>query len=122
MMLNGGALEGTRVLSRKSVELMTTNHLPQHLLPFFVSDMSREWKLFTEGYGFGLGVKVLMDVAQSHTVGSVGAYGWSGAANTDFWVDPKEDLIGLIMLQFEPMLYYPIFDQFKVLAYQAIVD
>jgi CubicO group peptidase (beta-lactamase class C family) len=119
MMLNGGELDGTRLLSRKSVELMTTNHLPQHLLPFV---LTQDWKVYTEGYGFGLGFDVLMDVAQSHATGSVGAFGWGGAASTDFWVDPKEELIGLIMPQFQPILYYPFVAQFNALAYQAIVD
>jgi len=119
MMLNGGELDGTRLLSRKSVELMTTNHLPQHLLPFVLTP---DWKVYTEGYGFGLGFDVLMDVAQSHGAGSVGAFGWGGAASTDFWVDPKEELIGLIMPQFQPILYYPFVAQFNALAYQAIVD
>lgn len=119
MMLNGGELDGVRLLGRKSVELMTTNHLPQHCLPMVAA---KGWEHYTKGYGFGLGVKVLMDVPQSQTLGSVGEFGWAGAANTDFWVDPKEELIGLVMAQFQPPLYYPFGAQFKVLTYQAIVD
>jgi CubicO group peptidase (beta-lactamase class C family) len=119
MMLNGGALDGIRLLSRKTVELMTTNHLPQQLLPFVLTE---DWKFFSEGYGYGLGFDVLMDVAQSRAAGSVGAFGWGGAASTDFWVDPKEELIGLILPQFQPILYYPFAAQFNALAYQAIVD
>ncbi len=119
MLLNGGALDGARLLSRKTVELMTMNHLPAPLLPFFVIP---EWKHFAEGYGYGLGVDVLMDVAQSHGAGSVGAFGWGGAASTDFWVDPEEELIGLILPQFQPILYYPFAAQFNALAYQAIVE
>jgi CubicO group peptidase (beta-lactamase class C family) len=119
MLLNGGELDGTRLLSRKSIELMTTNHLSQHLLPFV---LVKGWEIHTAGYGFGLGFDVLMDVAQSQMVGSVGEYGWGGAASTDFWVDPKEELIGLIMPQFQPILYYPFVAQFKVLTYHAMVD
>ena len=119
MMLNGGALDGIRLLSRKTVELMTTNHLPQQLLPFVVTE---DRKFFNEGYGYGLGFRVLRDVAQSRAAGSVGAFGWSGAASTHFWVDPKEELIGLILPQFQPILYYPFAAQFNALAYQAIVD
>ena len=62
-----------------------------------------------------------MDVPQTQMAGSVGEFGWGGAASTDFWVDPKEELIGLIMPQFQPILYYPFWAQFKVLTYQAIV-
>jgi hypothetical protein len=57
-----------------------------------------------------------MDVAQTQMVGSVGEFGWGGAASTDYWVDPKEELIGLIMPQFQPILYYPFCAQFKVLT------
>ena len=119
MLLNGGVLEGARFLGRKTVELMTTNHLPQQLLPFFAT---QDLKVQTEGLGYGLGVDVLMDIAQAHATGSVGSFGWGGAASTHFRVDPKEELIGLIMAQFQPIRYYPIADQFNALAYQAIVD
>lgn len=119
MMLNGGELDRMRLLGRKSVELMTTNHLPQHCLPFV---LAKGWEGYSKGYGFGLGFDVLMDVAQTQTVGSVGKFGWGGAASTEYWVDPKEELIGLIMPQFQPIHYYPFCAQFKVLTYQAIVD
>ncbi len=119
MVLNGGELDGVRLLGRKTVELMTINHLPPHCLPFFVV---KEEQVLTKGYGFGLGFQVLMDVAQTQIVGSVGEFGWGGAACTDCWVDPKEKLIGLIMPQFQPFHYYPLSAQFKVLTYQALVD
>jgi CubicO group peptidase (beta-lactamase class C family) len=119
MLLNGGELDGTRLLGRKSIELMTINHLPQHLIPFVVIKGA---EFANQGWGYGLGGQVLMDVAQSQMLGSVGEFGWSGAACTDFWVDPKEELIGLLMPQFQPLFHYPFFPQFKVLTYQAIVD
>ena len=78
MLLNKGELDGVRLLGRKSVELMTTNHLPPGVHPF--DDPAA---------GFGLGVSVLMELGQSHVLGSVGTYGWGGAANTNFWVDPR---------------------------------
>lgn len=115
MLLNGGELDGARRVSRKTIELMTMNHLPSALLPFGVSK-----PLY--GYGFGLGVEVLLDVAQTGTLGSVGTFDWSGAANTDFWVDPKEQLIGILMTQFMPSSYFPLRDDLHILAYQAIVD
>ena len=110
MLLNGGELEGVRILGRKTVELMTMNHLPPGLHPFN-----------QQGAGFGLGVRVITDVAETETVGSVGAFGLGGAASTVFWVDPEEELIGLLMTQLlaNP---YPFQQQFKVLTYQAIVD
>jgi CubicO group peptidase (beta-lactamase class C family) len=112
MLLNGGELDGVRLLSRKSVELMTANHLTKELI--------RQGTL-TKGRGFGLGFAVVMDVAQSETLGSEGEYSWGGAASTGFWIDPEEELIGILMTQFMP--YNGRFTkEFKVLTYQAIVD
>jgi len=113
MMLNGGELDGARLVSRKTIELMTMNHLPAHLLPFGAGNM---------GYGFGLGVSVVMDLAQYGSIGSIGSYEWGGAANTLFWVDPKEKLIGILMTQFMPAWQFPLADDFRVLTYQAIAD
>ena len=120
MMLNGGELEGKRLLSRKTIELMTANHLPEEMIPYGFSN--KELEYVTRGYGFGLGYAVLIDVAQSETPGSKGTYRWAGAANTDHWIDPKEELIGILLAQFMPNGYYPIDRQFKVLVYQAIDD
>jgi CubicO group peptidase (beta-lactamase class C family) len=75
LLLNKGTLEGMRLVSRKTVELMTMNHLPPHLLPYGVSTPKN-------GMGFGLGVSVVMDLAQYGNIGSVGLFGWDGAANT----------------------------------------
>ena len=116
MLLNGGELAGQRVLGRKTVELMTTNHVAPELLPFEIGD---EYFL---GYGYGLGMRVLMDVGQSQTVGTVGEYGWAGAASTYFWIDPEEAFIGVEMASFQPNGYYLIEPTFRVAAYQAIVD
>jgi CubicO group peptidase (beta-lactamase class C family) len=111
MMLNGGELDGVRLLGRKTVELMTMNHLDFKLL---LSGPG-------EGSGFGLGFGVLMDVAKSGSIGSAGSYSWGGAASTGFWIDPREKLIGIVMTQVMP--YTNRFtEEFKVLTYQAIVD
>ena len=115
MLLNGGELEGVRLLGRKTVELMTMNHLPAELLAMDLPNVNQD------GYGYGLGVAVLIDVAQSALLGSEGLYRWGGAASTNFWIDPKEELIGLVMRQFMPSHLYPIRQEFRVLAYQAIV-
>jgi CubicO group peptidase (beta-lactamase class C family) len=114
MLLNKGALDDVRLLGRKTIELMTVNHLLAELLPYGPGPDP------IHGYGFGLGWKVMMDSTQAKVLGSEGMYGWGGAASTEFWVDPKEELIGLIMLQFMP--YYPLVEDFQVLVYQAIVD
>jgi CubicO group peptidase (beta-lactamase class C family) len=113
MLLNGGELDGVRILSRKTVELMTGNNLADELLPYGGPD--------SKGEGFGLGFAVIMDAAQTRSVGSEGAYSWGGAASTGFWVDPKEDLIGIFMTQVMP--YSGRFTQeLKVLTYQAVAD
>jgi CubicO group peptidase (beta-lactamase class C family) len=110
MLLNKGELDGERLLGRKTVELMTTNHLPAGVYCF--DDPSS---------GFGLGVSVLMDPARAQTLGSPGNFGWSGAANTNFWVDPRENLLGILMLQFMPSDAYPVVTDFRNLVYQALV-
>ena len=111
MMLNGGELDGVRILGRKTVELMTTNH---------IGDLSA-W-LVGAGYGFGLGYSVVKDVGASGQPGSVGQYGWGGAFCTYFQVDPVEELIGIVMTQVRPYDHLNIRQEFQVLAYQAIVD
>ena len=113
MLLNRGQLDGTRILGRKTIDLMFRNHLPSKLLPFQLGPI-----LF-EGYGFGLGSSVVMDVAASAVPGSVGAHGWSGAAKTHFWVDPQEEIVGLFMAQFMISFEWPEKD-FQVLAYAAL--
>ena len=116
MLLNNGELSGTRILGRKTIELMTANHLAAEILPYEMGGM------YSLGCGYGLGMRVLMDVGQAQIPGSVGAYGWGGAASTEFWVDPKEELIGIQMAQFMPAGFHPIAPAFRIAAYQAIVD
>jgi len=111
MMLNGGELDGARILGRKTVKLMTVNH---------IGDMPA-W-LPGPGYGFGLGYRVLTDVGQAAVPSSVGEYGWGGAFCTYFWVDPQEELIGIMMTQVIPYTHINIRQEFQVLANQAIVD
>ena len=119
MMLNGGTLDGARLLGPKTVELMSVNHLPNELMPYSVSESSAEW---TQGCGFGLGFKVVMDLALHGVLGSEGIYSWGGKANTVFWIDPKEELIAILMTQFMPSGHYPIRREFQVATYQAMVD
>jgi CubicO group peptidase (beta-lactamase class C family) len=109
MLLNGGELEGERLLGRKTVEWMLQNHLPEGVHPF--GELAS---------GFGLGGSVLLHPGLSHCPGSVGKFGWSGAANTDWWIDPAEKLQCLLMLQYMPCFTIPIIEDFAQLAYQAL--
>lgn len=116
MLRRGGELEGVRLLSRKSIELMTTNHL---------TDEERDVPMLTgwfPGQGFGLGFSVVELLAPGGTLGSVGQYGWGGAAGTYFWVDPDEELVAILMIQLYPPGGIPIIPEFKNGVYQAIVD
>jgi CubicO group peptidase (beta-lactamase class C family) len=106
MLLNGGELEGVRLLSRKSVELMTTD---------FVHDK-------IEDFGFGLGVSVRRELSEGSGLGSVGTYGWGGFWYTRFFVDPREQMFAIIMAQLYPSGGVDLSDKFQVLVYQAIVD
>ncbi len=115
MLLYGGTLNGQRLLGRKTVEFMMRNHLPADLLPFCQSGNIHA------GSGFGLGGEVVMDPAAYGVLSSKGAFRWGGAASTDFWVDPKEDLLGIIMPQVFGNVA-PFRGQFRVLTYQALVD
>jgi CubicO group peptidase (beta-lactamase class C family) len=108
MLLNGGELDGVRLLGAKTVELMTANHL---------SDSQR-----IASRGFGLGVSVRRELGAGGTQGSVGEYGWSGLAGTTFWVDPEEEMIGVFMVQIFPNRQISFRDQFKNLVYQAITN
>ena len=116
MMLNNGELDGSRILGRKTVELMSMNHLPPALLPLEAAGQ------YSPGTGYGLGFGVLMDPGQAGNIASKGTYSWGGAASTAFWIDPKEDLIGVQMAQFQPNGFHRIGDDLKVAAYQAILD
>jgi CubicO group peptidase (beta-lactamase class C family) len=119
LILNNGELDGVRLLGCKTVELMTMNHLPPALLPMHYNGILDEP---VHGIGFGLGFNVIVDVAQSGTIGSAGDHGWGGNAETYFWVSPKEQLIAILMAQCIPSLTYPIRNEFRTLVYQALVD
>ena len=118
-MLRGrGALEGARLLGRKSVELMTMNHLPGDLVDM---GQPRFSEMPFAGIGFGLGVSVVLDPAKARILGSPGEYAWGGMASTTFWVDPAEDLIVLLLTQLTPSSTYPIRRELRVLIYQALL-
>jgi CubicO group peptidase (beta-lactamase class C family) len=110
MLANGGELGGERILARKTLDLMHANYVPAALLPLEIGGLP------LPGYGFGLGSRVLLDVAQSSAPGSVGEFGWSGAAKTHYWVDPKEQVVGLFMTQSMMSFDLPELD-LRALAY-----
>ena len=114
MLLNKGQLNGTRLLSPKTVELMATNHLPPPALA------SGAASFLGPGTGYGLGVSVLMNPAQRGNVGSVGEFGWSGAASTHVLIDPKEDLVAIYCTQLMGG-DFAIRAEFVTLLYQSIV-
>jgi CubicO group peptidase (beta-lactamase class C family) len=112
MLLSGGTLEGRRLLSRKTIELMTADHLgpitgaPDLLLP---------------GHGFGLGFAVRLHAGIAHVPGSIGQYFWGGLAGTTFWIDPAEQLFALMLIQAPGLRdYYRTL--FRDLVYAAIDD
>jgi len=115
-MLNNGELDGVRLLGRKTVEWMRSNHLQPELLPINSGEDP------IPGFGFGLGFSVVVDPTQADLMGSVGAYGWGGWASTYFWIDPLEELIAILMTQYIPSLTYPIRPEFRALVYQALID
>lgn len=120
--LNGGELARNRLISRKAMELMTSNHLPPGTR--FGEEMAFLGASLPSpqlGYGFGLGFAVRTDPGLHPLMGSEGMYAWSGIYGTSFWVDPKEDLFALIMMQSMEMrsVYRKMLQTF---VYQSISD
>jgi len=120
-LLNGGELDGVRLIGAKTLALMTSNHLPGGR---DLTEMSRS--LFSEasyaGVGFGLGFSVTMDPASTLLPGSAGEYAWGGAASTAFWIDPAEQLIAIFMTQLLPSSSYPIRRELRTMVYAAITE
>ncbi|MFN5901657.1 MAG: serine hydrolase domain-containing protein [Novosphingobium sp.] len=119
MLLNGGELDGARIIGRKSIELMTLNHLPDD------GDLASWSKsLFSEatnaGVGFGLGFAVNLDPVRTMIPGSVGEYYWGGMYSTAFFVDPVEEITMVFMTQLSPSSTYPVRRELKTLIYSAL--
>ena len=108
MTLNGGELDGERILSRKTIELMTTDHLGD--IPF------------RDGQGFGLGFFVVTDLGERGVLGSEGEYGWGGAYHTTYWVDPEEELVVVYLTQLIPAQGVDDYSKLRSGIYQAIID
>ncbi len=111
MMLNGGSLDGVRILGPKTVALMTQDHL--NGVPVGMG---------FDGFGFGLGFLVFPLPGVSGEPVSAGSYAWGGAASTRFWIDPAEQLIGIFMIQILPDRGVTFGDQFRRMTYAAVVD
>ena len=106
MLLNGGELDGARILSPKTVALMTSNHLGT---------------MYSNGnFGFGLGFEITEHVGRSGRPGSVGEFGWGGAYGTKYWVDPEEKLVVVYMTQLMPQTGIDVTDRLRALLYGSI--
>ena len=108
MMLNGGQLNGTRILSPNTVKLMTVNHLGD--VPY------------QPGQGWGLGFSIVTDLGARGVPGSLGEFGWAGAYHSTYWVDPEEELVAVYLTQLIPAINIDDQNKFRALLYQAIVD
>ncbi|MGA0152759.1 MAG: serine hydrolase domain-containing protein [Ilumatobacteraceae bacterium] len=121
MLRNRGELDGRRILSSRTVEYMASNHLPGNVdLTAFGRPLFAETSY--DGVGFGLGMSVTLDPVAAKVPGSVGDFGWGGAASTWFMVDPVEDLTLTFMTQLMPSSTHPLRSQLKQMVHQALVD
>jgi CubicO group peptidase (beta-lactamase class C family) len=111
MLLNGGELDGARILGRKTIEMMTVDHLEEGMPTGFLQP----------GWGFGLGFTVKNEMGPDGMPDSVGSYSWIGIQGTSFWVDPVENLIGVFMVQIRPNRDILFRQQFRRLVYQALI-
>jgi CubicO group peptidase (beta-lactamase class C family) len=121
MLLGGGALEGTRLLSPRTVRYMSRNHLPGGAdLQAFGRPLFAETRY--DGVGFGLGLAVTEDPVAAKVLSGTGESYWGGMASTAFWVDPADDLAVVFMTQLMPSSTYPLRSQLRQLVYSALVD
>jgi CubicO group peptidase (beta-lactamase class C family) len=116
MLLNKGELEGKHILSRKSVELMTTNSIGN----IFIFTSFAHNGIMGDKFGYGFGIRTERGIFDE--LESLGTFGWDGAFYTRFWVDPKEDLIGIFMSQVDNYWSENLIGKFKNLVFQSISD
>ena len=120
MLLNQGKFNGKRLIGRKTLELMTVNHLPNNQ---DLTEMSES--AFSEtpyaGVGFGLGFSVMLDPAKSQTTSDIGEYGWGGAASTVFMINPKEDMFIIFLTQLLPSSTYQVRRELRSLVYSSLM-
>ena len=122
MLLGKGELDGTRLLGRKTVELMTRNHLKDGLTLAELALKDQVSEVSHSGIGFGLGFSVVMNPAVAQISGSAGQYGWGGAASTAFWIDPLEEVIVIFLTQLMPSSTYPVRRELQVLVNSALAE
>ena len=120
-LLNGGELDGRRIIGRKTLELMTSNHLPEGK-DLAAHAMGRWAESAFAGIGFGLGFSVTLDPAKSQISGTLGEFSWGGAASTVFWIDPIEDMVCIFMTQLMPSSHYNIRRELRAIVYSALAD
>jgi CubicO group peptidase (beta-lactamase class C family) len=121
MCLNGGELDGGRIVSPKTLQLMARNHLPEDKeLPQISRSMFSE--AMYNGVGFGLGFAVTVDQPRTLILGSNGEYTWGGLASTLFWIDPKEELIGIFLTQLMPSSTYTVRREVRTMTYAAMTE
>ena len=120
MLLNQGELEGTRIIGRKTLAMMASNHLPDNK---DLTEMSQS--AFSEttyqGVGFGLGFSVILDPVKTQSLTDVGEYGWGGAASTVFWVNPKEEMVVIFLTQLLPSSTYQVRRELRSLIYSSLM-
>ena len=114
MLLQDGQLGGVRILAPETVRMMRANRLPEALVPIQLG------AYLSPGYGFGLGFAVVVDAESSPEPDNDGVFRWAGAANTFFWIDPQEDLIGMVWTQVNPFAAYDLEREFQTLVYEAL--
>ena len=120
MLLNQGEFNGTRIIGRKTLAMMASNHLPDHK---DLTEMSQS--AFSEttyqGVGFGLGFSVILDPVKTQSLTDIGEYGWGGAASTVFWVNPKEEMVVIFLTQLLPSSTYQVRRELRSLVYSSLM-
>ena len=120
MLINQGELDGTRIIGRKTLAMMASNHLPDNK---DLTEMSQS--AFSEttyqGVGFGLGFSVILDPVKTQSLTDEGEYGWGGAASTVFWVNPKEEMVAIFLTQLLPSSTYQVRRELRSLVYSSLM-
>jgi CubicO group peptidase (beta-lactamase class C family) len=122
MLLDGGELEGVRILGRKTVDFMMMNHLGPELGRTPLAEAAAWYQFDAAGLGYGLTGAVVTDAALGSVLGSSGIFFWGGNASTHFWIDREEDLIGMVFTQLTPSGTYPMRSKMRILTYQALIE